>query len=53
MQYKVKDVSLYDDSSIMWNHVVDKTCYAWFWSTYRMYQFRLKVLRESKKLYFG
>ena len=49
MSYVAKAVSLYDSRSLMWNYVVDNTSYAWFLSTYHMYQLRVVLLKESKR----
>jgi hypothetical protein len=50
MNYKIKELADFPDPVAVWQKIVDDTSYAWFWSTYAQYRFRISVLKASGRL---
>ena len=47
MNFEIKELADFPEPGAVWQKVVNDTSYAWFWSTYVQYQFRIAVLEAS------
>ena len=50
MNFEIKELADFAEPGAVWQKVVNDTSYAWFWSTYVHYQFRIAVLEASGRL---
>jgi len=50
MNFEIKELADFPEPDAVWHKIVNDTSYAWFWSTYVEYRFRIAILKAAGRL---